>query len=203
MHLFSQSEQPEDVMPEPQSTAAATAKPDPAEQLARAATWRAAEAAIRPMLCEPGVIGHEKMKTMSGMEIFAAVMRGELPPPPITRLMDFVAIEFEQGRFVWQGTPRHDHYNPLGTVHGGYAATLLDSCVGCAVHTMLPAGSGYTTLELKVNYIRAMTDKTGPVRAEGKVISLGRQTGVAEGRLTDAGGRLLAYATTTCLVFPL
>ena len=88
--------------------------------------------------------------------------------------MDFMAIEFEPGRFVFQGTPRMDHYNPLGIVHGGYAATLLDSCVGCAVHTMLPAGTGYTTLELKVNYIRAMTDRTGPVRAEGK-LDLGRQ----------------------------
>ena len=121
----------------------------------------------------------------------------------IGELVDFAPIEYEPGRFVFQGVPRFDHYNPLGIVHGGYAATLLDSCVGCAVHTMLPAGTGYTTLELKVNYLRAMTDRTGPVRAEGKVLSVGRQTGVAEGRLTDSAGRLLAYATTTCLVFPL
>ena len=133
--------------------------------------------------------------------MFAAIRRGELPPPPIGHLLGFVAIEFEKGRFVFQGTPRLEHYNPIGVIHGGFAATLLDSCVGCAIHTMLPAGKGYTTLELKVNYIRAMTDKTGLVRAEGKVISAGNQAGVAEGRLTDTSGRLLAFATTTCLIF--
>jgi len=91
----------------------------------------------------------------------------------------------------------------FSVVHGGYAATLLDSCMGCAVHTMLPAGKGYATLELKVNYIRAMTDKTGLVRAEGKVISVGNQAVVAEGRLIDSSGKLLAFATTTCLIFPI
>ena len=166
-----------------------------------AAQWREQEAAIRAMLAPPGIIDREKMKAMSGLEVFAAIKRGELPTPPIGRLLDFVAIEFEKGRIVFQGTPRLEHYNPLGIVHGGYAATLLDSCVGCAVHTMLPAGKGYTTLELKVNFIRAMTDKTGPVRAEGKVVSVGNQAGVAEGRLTDSSGRLLAFATTTCLIF--
>ncbi len=166
-----------------------------------AALWREQEAAIRANWGEPGVISREMMKTMSGIEVFTAIREGRLPTPPIGRLMDFIAIEFEPGRMVFQGTPRIDHYNPLGTVHGGYAATLLDSCVGCAVHTMLPAGKGYTTLELKINYIRAMTDRTGPVRAEGRTISVGNQTAVAEGRLTDSAGKLLAFATTTCLVF--
>ncbi len=165
--------------------------------------WREQEAAIRANWGEPGVISREMMKTMSGMEVFAAIRDGKLPTPPIGRLLDFIAVEFEPGRMVFQGTPRMDHYNPLGIVHGGYAATLLDSCVGCAVHTMLPAGKGYTTLELKINYIRAMTDKTGPVRAEGRTISVGNQTAVAEGRLTDSAGKLLAFATTTCLVFPI
>ncbi len=165
--------------------------------------WRSQEAAIRAVWGEPGVIPRERMKTMSGMEVFAAIRDGELPSPPIGRLLDFIAIEFEPGRMVFQGTPRREHYNPLGIVHGGYAATLLDSCVGCAVHTMLPAGKGYTTLELKVNYIRAMTDRTGPVRAEGRTVSVGNQTAVAEGRLTDSAGKLLAFATTTCLVFPI
>ncbi len=165
--------------------------------------WREQEAAIRANWGESGVISREMMKTMSGMEVFAAIRDGKLPTPPIGRLLDFIAVEFEPGRMVFQGTPRMDHYNPLGIVHGGYAATLLDSCVGCAVHTMLPAGKGYTTLELKVNYIRAMTDKTGPVRAEGRTISVGNQTAVAEGRLTDSAGKLLAFATTTCLVFPI
>lgn len=169
----------------------------------RAARWRDDEIAIRANWGEPGVVDREAMKTMSGMEFFTAVRDGRLPTPPIGKLLDFIAVEFEPGRMVFQGTPRKDHYNPLGSVHGGYAATLLDSCVGCAVHTMLPAGKGYTTLELKVNYLRAMTDRTGPVRAEGKTISVGNQTAVAEGRLTDSAGKLLAFATTTCLVFPI
>ena len=177
-----------------------TIDPSHAETAAR---WRDEEAAIRANLGEPGVIPRDVMKTMSGLEVFAAIRDGRLATPPIGRLIDFIAIEFEPGRIVFQGTPRLDHYNPLGMVHGGYAATLLDSCVGCAVHTMLPAGKGYTTLELKVNYIRAMSEKTGPVRAEGRTISVGNQTAVAEGRLTDSTGRLLAFATTTCLVFPI
>lgn len=168
-----------------------------------ASQWREQEVAARARIAAPGIIDRERMKTMSGLELFSAIGRGELPTPPIGQLLGFVVVEFEQGRVVFQGTPRLEHYNPLGIVHGGYAATLLDSCVGCAVHTTLPAGKGYTTLELKVNFIRAMTDRTGPVRAEGKVISVGNQAGVAEGRLTDASGRLLAFATTTCLIFPI
>lgn len=168
-----------------------------------ASRWREQEVAARATIAPPGIIDREKMKAMSGLEMFAAIRRGELPTPPIGQLLGFVVVEFEKGRIMFQGTPRIEHYNPLGIVHGGYAATLLDSCVGCAVHTMLPAGTGYTTLELKVNYIRAMTEKTGPVRAEGKVISVGNQAGVAEGRLTDSSGKLLAFATTTCLIFPI
>jgi uncharacterized protein (TIGR00369 family) len=126
-----------------------------------------------------------------------------LPSPPIGELIHFVPIEYAAGRVVFQGTPGPKHYNPLGTVHGGYAATLLDSCLGCAIHSMLPAGKGYTTLELKVNYIRPLTDQTGPVRAERKVVTLGGQIGIAEGRLTDVTGKLYAFATTTCLVFSL
>jgi uncharacterized protein (TIGR00369 family) len=174
--------------------------PSPADV---AASWREREAAIRAQWGEPGVIPLETMRTMSGMEVFAAIRDGKLPTPPIGRVLDFIGVEFEPGRIVFQGTPKREHYNPLGSVHGGYAATLLDSCVGCAVHTMLPAGKGYTTLELKINYLRAMTDKTGPVRTEGKVISVGNQVGTAEGRLTDSAGRLIAFATTTCLVFPI
>ena len=165
--------------------------------------WLEDERAARATVGPSGIIDREKTKGMSGLEVFAAIRRGELPVPPMGQLLGFVVVEFEKGRVVFQGTPRLEHYNPLGVVHGGYAATLLDSCVGCAVQTMLPAGKGYTTLELKVNFIRAMTDKTGPVRAEGKVISVGNQAGVAEGRLTDASGRLLAFATTTCLIFPI
>jgi uncharacterized protein (TIGR00369 family) len=105
------------------------------------------------------------------------------------------------GRAVFQGTPEFKHYNPLGTVHGGYAATLLDSCMGCCVHSTLPVGMGYTTLEFKVTLIRAITAETGTVTAEGRILNAGRRAATAEGRLTDAKGRPLAHGTTTCLVF--
>jgi uncharacterized protein (TIGR00369 family) len=130
-------------------------------------------------------------------------MNGELPISHIGKTMDFFPVESEPGRVVFQGTPGRQHYNPLGGVHGGYFCTLLDSAVGCAVQSMLPKGIGYTTLEIKVNLIRALSDKTGPVRAEGKVIQVGRQVGTAEGRIIDASGKVYAHATTTCLIFPL
>lgn len=100
----------------------------------------------------------------------------------------------------FQGTPDRRHYNPLGSVHGGYAASLLDSCMGCAIHTRLQAGQGYTTTDLRISYLRALTDKVGPVRAEGRVVHLGRSTAVAEGRLYDVDDRLYAVGSTTCLV---
>ncbi len=163
--------------------------------------WQADEAAMRTTLGPIGVATIDDLRKRSGIEFMEAIRTGELPQVPIAELLDFVPIEYELGRMVFQGTPGKQHYNPLGSVHGGYAATLLDSCVGCAIHTMLPAGKGYTTLELKINFIRPLTDKTGPVRAEGKVIHLGGQTGIAEGRLTDVNGKLYAFATTTCLIF--
>ena len=119
----------------------------------------------------------------------------------IGKTLGFTVIEIEEGRVVFGGTPDENVYNPIGTVHGGYAATLLDSAVGCAVHSVLKAGQGYTTLELKVAYHRAMTKDTGPVRAEGKVIQAGRRAAFAEGRLVDEQGRLYATATSTLLVF--
>lgn len=119
----------------------------------------------------------------------------------IGKTMGFTVLEIEVGRVVFGGTPDESVYNPIGTVHGGYAATLLDSAVGCAVHSALKAGQGYTTLELKVAYHRAMTKDTGPVQAEGKIIQVGRRAAFAEGRLTDAQGRLYATATSTLLVF--
>jgi uncharacterized protein (TIGR00369 family) len=115
--------------------------------------------------------------------------------------LGFSLIEVEEGRVVFEATPGPHVYNPIGAVHGGYAATLLDSACGCAVHSKLKAGQGYTTLELKVAYHKAMTDKTGPVRAEGRVITMGRRVAFSEARLVDAGGRLLASATSTLLVF--
>jgi uncharacterized protein (TIGR00369 family) len=140
---------------------------------------------------------------MSGAEFFAAIAAGKVPPPPVMRALDFDGVLFEEGRAVFRLTPREFHYNPLGTVHGGYAATLLDSCMGCAVHSTLPKGVSYTTLEFKVSLLRAVTSDTGPVRAEGLIINSGKRVATAEGKLTDGKGRLLAHATTTCLVFPL
>jgi uncharacterized protein (TIGR00369 family) len=167
------------------------------------AAWQAQEAAIRAKLGPPGVSTLEQLKATSGIEFLQRIWSGELPSPPIGTTMDFVPIEGEPGRVVFQGTPGRQHYNPLGSVHGGYFCTLLDSAVGCAVQSMLPKGMGYTTLEIKVNLIRALTDKTGPVRAEGKVIQVGGRVGIAEGRLTDVDGKLYAHASTTCLIFPL
>lgn len=166
-------------------------------------TWKADEVAARARLAAPGVSSLAQLRERSGMDFLQAIGDGVLPSVPIGMLMGFVPVQWEPGRMVFQGTPGAEHYNPLGSIHGGYAATLLDSCVGCAVHSMLPAGRGYTTLELKLNYIRAMTDKTGPVRAEGKVIHVGGQTAIAEGCITDVHGKLYAFATTTCMVFSL
>lgn len=167
------------------------------------AQWLAEEAAIRSRLGAPGVVTLEQMRSMTGMEFFERMGRGELPSVPIGTVFDFIPVEWKKGRVVFQGTPKPAYYNPIGSVHGGYAATLLDSCLGCAVHSTLPEGAGYTTVELKVNFIRPLTHETGPVRAEGKIVSAGRQIGIAEGRIHDAGGKLYAFATTTCLIFPL
>jgi uncharacterized protein (TIGR00369 family) len=150
-----------------------------------------------------GLVPAETAATMTGLELLTGIMAGRFPAPPIAQLIGFDLAEVEKGRAVFEGTPALKHYNPLGSVHGGYAATLLDSCMGCAVHTTLPKGTGYTTLEFKVSLVRAISADTGLVRAEGKVISSGRRVATAEGRLTDARGRLLAHATTTCLVFEL
>ena len=137
----------------------------------------------------------------SGLEQLQETFFGERPFTGIGRTLDFAPVTLEEGRVVFEGRPSPAVYNPIGTVHGGYAATLLDSACGCAVHSRLKAGQGYTTLELKIAYHRAITAETGPVRAEGVVKSLGRRAGFAEATLTDAEGRLLASATSTLLVF--
>ena len=167
------------------------------------AAWQSRDAELRLAMREPGVARPEQVAGLSGLQVFEAMFRGELPYPPIARTLDFGVAHVSHGRADFLGRPSFAHYNPLGSVHGGWIATLLDSAVGCAVQSMLPQGTGYTTLELKVNLIRALTDKTGPVRAEGKVIQVGRSVGIAEGRLFDVDGKLYAHATTTCLVFPL
>jgi uncharacterized protein (TIGR00369 family) len=165
------------------------------------ASWEKEERSVRARLMAPGVATQEQVRGMSGMEMFQAIFAGELPPPPIGETLDFVPIHMAPGIAVFQGRPQLRHYNPLGTVHGGWFATLLDSAVGCAVHTTLPAGRGYTTLELKVNMVRALTKEVPFVRAEGKVIHAGKQVATAEGRIVGPDGKLYAHATTTCLVF--
>jgi uncharacterized protein (TIGR00369 family) len=139
-------------------------------------------------------------RELSGMEYVRQIFDGELPPPPIADLMGFRGVEFDHGRAIFEMTPGPQHYNPIGTVHGGVALTLLDSAMGCAVHTTLEAGVGYTTLEVKTNFVRAITADTGLIRCEGTVVHSGSRIATAEGRLTDAAGRLLAHGTTTCLI---
>jgi uncharacterized protein (TIGR00369 family) len=137
---------------------------------------------------------------LSGLEYLRKIESGELPRPPIGAMMDFGLVELAEGRAVFSVEPAEYHYNPIGVVHGGLAATLLDSAMGCAVHSTLPAGAGYTTLEIKVNYVRAMTAETGPVRCEARVIHVGGRTATAEGRIVDAAGKLYAHGTTTCII---
>lgn len=163
--------------------------------------WKAKEAAVRERMCAPGVVPREKVFGMTGMEIFEAIFAGVLPPPPIGDSMDFIPVHMEPGVAIFQGKPQLRYYNPLGTVHGGWFCTLLDSAVGCAVHSTLPAGKGYTTLELKVNMLRPLTDAVPVVRAEGKVVHAGKQVAMAEGRIVGPDGKLYAHATTTCLIF--
>lgn len=163
--------------------------------------WTADETAVRARLRAADVAPQEQVAGRSGMEVFEAIFAGELPAPPIGDTLDFVPIHMAPGEAIFQGRPQRRHYNPLGTVHGGWFATLLDSAVACAIHTTLPAGKGYTTLELKVNMVRPLNDGVPLVRAEGKVIHAGRQVATAEARIVGPDGKLYAHATTTCLIF--
>ncbi|MDO9298054.1 PaaI family thioesterase [Bradyrhizobium sp.] len=152
---------------------------------------------------EYGVTALGVMASMAGLDFVRAMFAGRLPPPPIMQTIEPFDQTAEPGIVVFHSIPGFRHYNPIGSVHGGYAATLLDSAMGLAVHTALPAGTGYTTLEFKVSFIKGMTRETGPIRTEGRTLSVGRRAATAEARITDAKGRLLAHATTTCLVFEL
>lgn len=142
-----------------------------------------------------------KARGMAGIDFLRAMAAGEIPPPPIARMMGFGVREIEEGRVVFTMVPAEYHYNPIGMVHGGVFGTLLDTAMGCAVMSTLPAGQGYTTLEYKVNLTRALTVETGEVACEGRIVTRGRQTAVAEARILDAQGRVCAHATTTCLIF--
>lgn len=150
---------------------------------------------------QPGSAPQDAAPT-NGLDFLRSKMQEDGSSSGIGSLMGFRPDTLEEGRVVFVGTPDSRHYNPVGFVHGGYAATLLDSAMACAIHTTLPAGKGYTTVELKVNYLRPMSAKTGPVRAEGKIIHVGGRLATAEGRLVDESGKLYAHGSTTCMVFP-
>jgi uncharacterized protein (TIGR00369 family) len=150
---------------------------------------------------EFGVTPTEIMASMAGVDFVRAMFEGRLPTPPIMQNVEPFDQTAEPGIVAFYSVPGFRHYNPIGSVHGGYAAILLDSAMGLAVQSALPAGRGYTTLEFKISFIKGMTKDTGPVRTEGKTLSVGRRAATAEARITDANSRLLAHATTTCLVF--
>lgn len=154
----------------------------------------------RTVTWEDPLAGAEAAQTMSGIEYLRAMARGTLPGPPIAALLGLEIVEVETGRVVFAVEPAEYHYNPIGTVHGGLACTIADSAMACAIHSTLPAGTAYTTLELKVNLVRPITRETGRVRCEGTTIHVGGRVATAEARLFDEGGKLYAHATTTCLV---
>jgi uncharacterized protein (TIGR00369 family) len=141
-------------------------------------------------------------QTMRGLDFLNAMLAGQFPKPPIAETLDFTLIEVSEGHAVFGGTPAEFHYNPIGMVHGGLVATLLDSALGCAVQTTLPAGMAYTTLELHVNLTRALTKDTGEIRVEANVLHAGRRMATAEAKVFDMRGKLYGHGTTTCLVFP-
>jgi uncharacterized protein (TIGR00369 family) len=148
-----------------------------------------------------GVVSGDQQRTMSGLEFVQGLVVGTLPLNSMAETLGYHIVEVSSGRVVVAGAPTAAHLNPAGTVHGGLSATLLDSCMGLAVHSTLDKGFGQTTLEFKISLVRALTPQTGSIRAEGNVVFRGRRIGTAEGRLTDAEGRILAHGTTTCLIF--
>lgn len=175
--------------------------PETAAQTLQA--WQARDAELRERNHQVGLGRPEQFIHRSGIEAFRAMLAGDMPRAPISDTLDFILVEADVGHVAFQGRPQFAHYNPLGTVHGGWIATLLDSAVACSVHTSLPAGKTYTTLELKINYVRALTDKVPLVRAIAQVIHVGGRTATAEGRLVGPDGKLYAHASTTCLVMDL
>ncbi|MBP1096674.1 uncharacterized protein (TIGR00369 family) [Bradyrhizobium japonicum] len=150
---------------------------------------------------EYGVVPIDVMASMSGLDFVRAIFSGELPEPPIMQTVEPFDCRAEPGIVVIHSVPGLRHYNPIGSVHGGYAAILLDSAMGLAVQTTLPGGTGYTTLEFKISFVRGMSEASGVIRTEGRVLNAGRRVATAEARITDTKGRLLAHATTTCFVF--
>ena len=150
-----------------------------------------------------GLIPMEIWKTEKPIEVFRKMVRRELPAPPIGESFDFLLTEIEAGRAVFEGAPHRKFYNPLGTIHGGFISTLLDSAMACAIHSTLEAGKGSTSVEIKVNFTRPIFEKTGTLRAIGETISVGRQIATADGKLIGADGKIYAHGTTTCFIFDL
>lgn len=163
--------------------------------------WIAEGEARTAVMSGPGLSRPDQVAGKTGMAVFEMMLAGELPYPHIAQTLDFQLVEVSPGRAVFQGRPLLRHYNPLGSVHGGWFATLLDSAVGCAVHSTLPAGRGYTTAELKINITRPLTVDVPLVRAVGEVIHAGRRMATAEGWMIGPDGKLYAHASTTCFVF--
>ena len=149
-----------------------------------------------------GVASPEVLKSFDGLTFLQKMIAGEMPNPPMSETLGFHLVEIERGRAVFEGLPEYRYYNPIGSVHGGFAATLLDSALGCAVFSTMAKGEGWTTLELKMNLVRPLTKDTGLVRAEGRILHRGRTVATSEADLKDSAGKLYAHATTTCMVFP-
>jgi uncharacterized protein (TIGR00369 family) len=149
-----------------------------------------------------GVTPTEKILQLDGLSFLQQIVDGTLPAPPIAQTLGFNLVHVEKGKAVFEGLPEYRHYNPIGVVHGGLAMTLMDSCMACAIQTTLAKGEIYTTLEIKVNLVRAITADTGLVRATGRLIHRGRTTATSEGDIRDTAGALLAHGTTTCIIFP-
>ena len=183
------------------SAATATIDVSPAKPtIDMLAEWQAVDATLRARQVEVGLGKPEQFAGRSGFQIFDAILTGDIPKPPISDTLDFIVVEARPGNVQFQGRPLFAHYNPLGTVHGGWIATLLDSALGCAVYTLLPAGKIFTTLELKVNYVKALTDQVPLVRAVGEIIHMGSRIATSQARLIGPDGTLFAHATTTCII---
>lgn len=149
-----------------------------------------------------GVVPPETLLSHDGLSFLNGIISGTLPQPPIAQTLGFHLVEASNGKAAFEGLPEFRHYNPIGTVHGGFAATLLDSALGCAIFSTLAKGDAWTTLELKINFVRPLNKDSGPVRAEGRVIHRGHTLATSEGDVKDRAGKLYAHATTTCMIFP-
>lgn len=149
-----------------------------------------------------GVVTPDDLRAQSGLDFLRSIIDGRSPHAPLCEVLNFHLAEADKGRVVFAGTPEARFYNPIGSVHGGWAASLLDSALGCAIFSTLDKGDAWTTLELKINFVRALSKDSGLLRAEGRIVHRGRTVATSEGDLKDAAGKLYAHATTTCMIFP-